>query len=155
MVAQTELIYCPTRKEWVAALPEEYVRQRFLQHMMVDRGYPASLIVVEKSLRQLPHLNVDTTASIPRRRIDIMCFAKDPGNCKGDLTPLILVECKAVALTKKVISQVVGYNHFIQARFIVVVNQDEMRTGFYDVALGEYNFINHLPSFEDLANTSC
>lgn len=148
-MACSEVVYCQIRKEWVAALPEEYVRQRFLEHMVTGCGFPASLIAVEKSLKHLPHLSVGNLRNIPRRRIDIMCFAKDPLSERG-LSPLLVVECKAVKLTAGVIKQVVGYNHIVKADFVAIVNQEEIRTGWYDSAIGDYKFVNYLPLFDDL-----
>jgi len=143
-------IYCPIRREWVSALPEERVRQRILQHMINDCGFPAPLIAVEKALRQLPHLSTSDRCSIPDRRADIICFAKGIHPTQESLYPLLTVECKAIKLTPKVINQVVGYNYFIRAHFIVIVNQTELRTGWYDSNLETYKFVNYLPAFQDL-----
>lgn len=142
-------IYCPIRKEWVAALPEEHVRQRMLLHMINDCGFPLSLIAVETSLKQLPHLAATDLHQIPNRRADIICFAKQQ-NSVGGLYPLLTVECKAVKLTPKVINQVVGYNYFVKASFVVIVNQTEIRTGWYDKSHETYTFVNYLPSYRDL-----
>lgn len=149
MSSSRETLFCPIRKEYVAALPEEQVRQRVLEHMIHDRGFPASLIAVEKSLRQLPHLTVADTLQIPDRRADIICFANGLQNFKG-LYPLVTIECKAVKLTSRVISQVVGYNHFVRACFVVIVNQHELRTGWFDTTKNAYEFIDYLPSYSDL-----
>lgn len=137
------------RKEWVAALPEEHVRQRVLRHMCEERGFPASLIAVEKSLRQMPHIPSGELMRMPDRRADIVCFAKGI-HPDSDLYPLLIVECKAVKLTSRVISQVSGYNYFVRACFIAIVNEFEMRTGWYDSARCEYTFVDYLPSYEEL-----
>lgn len=149
----SESLFCCIRKETVAALPEEYVRQRLLQHMLEDKGFPPALIAVEKSLRHLPHLSVIDRRHVPDRRADIICFSQGLTNGSHALHPLVTVECKAVKLTPKVISQVVGYNHFVKASFIVVVNQTELRTGWYDQQTKEYAFVNYLPSYEELTRS--
>lgn len=145
----SETLFCPIRKERVSALPEECVRQRVLLHMINERGFPASLIAVEKSLRQLPHLVMADLRQVPDRRADIICFAKNLKGC-GDLYPLLTIECKAIKLSPRVISQVVGYNHFVQACFIAIVNQSEIRTGWYDKLQESYVFVDYLPSYHDL-----
>lgn len=96
------------RKSWVAATPEEIVRQLWLQRMIRELQYPKSLIAVEKKIPQL------------QRRIDILCYDPD---CK----PLLLIECKCEDLDQKAIEQVVGYNHFVKAPFVAVVNEKEVR----------------------------
>ena len=147
-MSETESIFCPIRKAWVAALPEELVRQRFITYMTEERGFPASLISVEKSLRQLPHLALTDSQHIPDRRADILCFAKGVNG----VYPLLLVECKAVKLIPTVVSQIVGYNHHVGASFIAVVNQTEMRVGWFDKSKREYVFLNTLPTYVDLLN---
>ncbi len=146
----SDRLYCRIRKEWIAATPEEFVRQRVLHHMIEDRGFPAELVAVEKSLRQMPHLGSVDRKTIPDRRADIVCFAKNSVMMGGELYPILTVECKAVKLNSGVISQVVGYNYVVRACFVAIVNQEEIRTGWYDSTRGEYVFINHLPQFHEL-----
>lgn len=141
-------VYCQIRKERVAALPEEIVRQEIVRQLIMERGFPAGGIVLEKGLRQMPHLALEGQ-NIPERRSDIVCFAKGI-HPKHDLFPLLLIECKAVKLTPKVINQVVGYNHFLKAYFIAVANQEEVRTGWYDQEKKEYTFINFIPTYQEL-----
>lgn len=142
-------IYCLIRKEFVASLPEEVIRQRFLRHMLEDKGFPASLIAVEKALKQMPHLSGMNPMHIPSRRADIICYGKGihPGY---DLYPLLLIECKAVKLTSRVINQVAGYNQFVKAFFIAIVNDCEIQTGWFDPKKKEYVFTKALPSYQDL-----
>lgn len=139
-------MYCPIRKEWVKALPEEIVRQKFIRYM-IQQGYPTSAIAVEKELRQMPHLSL--SPEIPDRRIDIICFAKDI-HPDHSLYPLIVVECKAVPLTKKVINQVMGYNHYLKAYYFVVVNEEHLQLNWYDSAANQYRFSSQLPSYQEL-----
>jgi hypothetical protein len=68
-------VYCQIRKEWVAAQPEELVRQALVRRMVDELGYPSSLITVEKSLQQLPHIE-QSGLKLPLRRADILVFAK-------------------------------------------------------------------------------
>lgn len=151
-MTDTESLYCQIRQARVSALPEEKVRQRLLNHMIQELGFPASLIAVEKSLRQLPHLSVTDRRLVPDRRADIICFAK--GTVSGnDLYPLLLVECKAIKLSPRVINQVLGYNHFIRACFIAIANEDEIRIGWHDHLKGEYSFADYLPSYDQLCSS--
>ena len=143
------MIFCPIREQYVADLPEERVRQNLLACMIQQLGYPKALITVERNLSQMPHLQ-QQARQMPERRADILCFAK--GN--SDLYPLLLIECKAVRLTPKVINQVSGYNHFVRARYIAVANQSEVRTGWFDPQAKAYRFISGLPASLNLKDAT-
>lgn len=148
-MTEPSVLFCPIRKESVAALPEELVRQRMLSYLIEQRGFPASLIAVEKSLKQLPHLSAADRRQVPDRRADIICFAK---GIKGQSTlyPLLIIECKAVKLNSRTISQVLGYNHFVRACFVAIVNQEELRMGWYDQTAQSYAFTNDIASYSQL-----
>lgn len=139
------MIYCQIREQWVAAQPEERVRQQLLSLMIQELGYPKSLIAVERGLAQMPHLQ-GKPGHLPDRRADILCFAKG----EHGLVPVLLVECKAIPLTNKVINQVVGYNAHVQARYVAIANQTEVRTGWYDPAAKAYAFVPRIPAFSEL-----
>lgn len=141
-------IYCSIRKEWVQALPEEKVRQQLILRMITYLGYPEALIAVEKSLRQMPHLT-SIKGKLPERRADILCYGKDIHSAHS-LYPLLLIECKAILLSKKVVQQVVGYNHYVKACFIAIANEQEVRTGWYDKEEGKYVFVPRLPTYDQL-----
>jgi len=147
MSKDKEPIFCQVRREWVAATPEEGVRQHILGQML-QKGYPLAGIAVEKSMRHMPHLST-YNGHIPERRFDIVCFSKGI-HPEFSLYPLLLVECKAVKLSDKVINQVVGYNHFVGAFFVCIVNQLEIKTGSYDAASRGYKFVDYMPSYHDL-----
>lgn len=142
-------VFCSIRKEWVAALPEEIVRQRVLIHMIEEKGFPASLIAVEQPLKQLPHLSAVDCRYAPKRRADIICFAKGLSSALA-LYPLLIVECKSIKLAPAIMNQIVGYNYFVKSRFIAIANQEEMRTGWYDAHKKDYTFIPFLPNYQDL-----
>lgn len=141
-------LFCAVRKQWVAALPEEMVRQRILKHMIEDKGYPLSLIAVEQSLRLLPHLSQEIRRSVPNRRADIVCFVP----AASTLHPLLIIECKAIKLSASVINQIVGYNHFVRSHFIAIANQEEIRTGWYHAGNQEYAFSPFLPTYAEMCS---
>lgn len=133
-------MHCLIRKETVACTPEEQVRQAWLDILINKLQYPASIIAVEKALEQLPHLQGQ---AVPQRRADIICFGHN-------LEPLLLIECKAVPLTQKVIDQVVGYNYYLRSKYIAIANQTEVRTGWLDKETGCYKFEKGLPFYKDI-----
>lgn len=141
-------IYCPVRKTYVSATPEEIVRQRFIAYLSAQKGFPLATLAVEKELGLVQPV---TATKAPERRADIVCFAKGI-HPNHDLYPLLLVECKAVPLTKKVVAQVTGYNHYLQAYFVAIVNDTEVITGWRDG--DKHVFIEGMPSYEALRTSA-
>jgi sulfur carrier protein ThiS len=144
--SESETLICRVRREQVAALPEERVRQRMLDHLIDKLRFPASGIAVEKALSQLPHLQ---DIKVPERRLDIVCFAKGI-HADYDLYPLLILECKAVSLNDAAVRQVAGYNHYVKAPFMAVANETEIRMGWFDREKKEEVFISYIPEYEQL-----
>jgi len=141
-------IFCAVRREYVAAGPEELVRQKLISYLIHTLQFPASHIVVEKSLKQMPHVAL-TDQQIPDRRADIVCYAKGI-HPQHDLYPLLLIECKAIKLSAKVVNQVAGYNHFLKSYFIAIANPDEIQMGWWDSTAQKYQFIDYIPVYAEL-----
>lgn len=103
--------------------PEEIVRQALLLEMTEKFGYPRELIGVEREISTLPHLKgaLLKGVKIPKRRFDLVCFA---GKIHKEfpLYPLLLIECKAIALSEKALQQVLGYNYYVGAYFVAIAN---------------------------------
>lgn len=117
-------VFDPVREIWVAALPEERVRQKLLQKMLLHLGFPKAHLAVEKELKELPHLSALT--QFPERRIDILAFA--PGiHSSFPLFPLLLIECKEGAIGQGALDQLLGYNHYVEAPFLAVVGKKEIQ----------------------------
>lgn len=145
MEKQSSLI-CLLRNVPIAALPEELIRQQLIHRMINELGYPKKNLTLETSLHQLPHLR-EVVSTLPQRRTDLICFAKGI-HPKWDLYPLLVIECKAIKLTQKAMTQIIGYNHYLNARFIALTNGEEVRVGWREKA--QYQFIQRLPSYEEL-----
>lgn len=143
----TRLVFDEVRKAWVAATPEEIVRQQLLQKMIHKLDFPKDLISVEKDIRQLPHLL--SVSNLPDRRADIICFAKDV-HPQYPLYPLLLIECKEDRLDLKAQEQLLGYNHHVKAHFVALAGQSEVQLGYYDKDVQSYRFIPYLPSYNRL-----
>jgi hypothetical protein len=142
-------LYDPIRKEWVVATPEEHVRQQLLDDLINALGFPKELIMVEKGLCQMPHLSLQGPGRLPKRRADIVCFAKNI-HPYSSLHPLLLIECKAVPITPGALRQILGYNHYMNAYFIAVVNQYETRLGYFDSGSRKYTYLPKLLPYQDL-----
>ena len=143
----TDPLFCPIRKKWVAALPEEKIRQALIDEMIHRLNYPTGSLALEKALHQLPHLC--DHPSLPKRRSDLIVLTKNI-HPHYPFYPLLLVEFKAIPLSQNVLRQIIGYNQFVKAYFIAVVNQTESCTGWYDRRLKDYRFQNEFFSYDRL-----
>lgn len=141
-----QLVFDEIRQIWVKATPEEIVRQQWIKRMVHQLGYPRELLVVEKGLKELPHI---VSADAPDRRLDILCYGKGihPSHL---LFPLLLIECKKEQLTEGAVNQVIGYNYHVKAPFAAVANLDTVSLGFFDQAKNQYVFCSFLPTFKEL-----
>lgn len=102
-----EFIFDPLRKKWVALTSEEWVRQNFIQYLIKEKKYPASLIAVEKET-QLGEL---------KKRFDVLVYDKDH-------RPWMMIECKAgdVKLDENVLQQVLRYNISVPVNYLIITN---------------------------------
>ena len=101
-----EWIWDDVRKRWVRLTPEEWVRQNFIQYLIKQHNYPASLMAVEKEI-----LLQDL-----RKRCDIVLYQAQK--------PWMIVECKemSVPLNDVVLRQALTYNISIPVPYLVITN---------------------------------
>ncbi len=102
-----EYIFDLVRKKYVRNHPEEWVRQNIVEYLNKEKGYPLSLMSVEKKT-QINHLS---------KRCDIICYDTDG-------YPILLVECKApnIKLNTDSFHQSINYQKVVQAKYIVITN---------------------------------
>lgn len=124
-----EIIFDECRKQWVLLTPEEWVRQNFLQYLIQERLYPASLIAVER----------EVVLGDLKKRFDIVVFK----NAK----PWMIVECKEMhgKLNEAVIKQILNYNITLQAEYLVITNGTS--TFALHVQQGKFEWLQKLPDF--------
>ena len=124
-----EVIFDECRKQWVLLTPEERVRQNFLQYLIQERLYPASLIAVEREI----------AAGDLKKRFDIVVFK--------NVKPWMIVECKGmqVKLNEAVIKQILNYNITLQAEYLVITNGTS--TFALHVQQGKFEWLQKLPDF--------
>lgn len=135
-------IFCPFRRKYVAATPEEYVRQTFLNALVEQFGYPQSLIGVE--------VPIAVGAGVDKR-CDAVVYSRS-------LQPLMLIEFKApeVAITQTTLDQAAVYNTTVHAPYLILANGKQTVVARIDKqsANGEQTeqiqFLNHIPSWNQL-----
>ena len=140
-------LFCPVRKIWVAALPEEKIRQTLIHQMIHCLGYPLGHLVLERNINQLPHLQ--TIPSLPNRRTDLIVMAQHI-HPQHPFYPLLLIECKVVKLTDKTLRQLIGYNRFVGAPFIAAVSETQTFFGWFQSEKKDFIFKESFFSYEAL-----
>ena len=143
-------VYDPVRALWVTAHPEELVRQALIQKMIGPLGYPRSLLVVEKQLKELPHLS--TFTNLPERRVDLLVFSP-LALSRNEFFPLLLIECKRGNMEDQALRQLIGYNTYIGAPYLALASQEGVR--FFFDAEERSKELSFLPSYEELVNACC
>ena len=100
-------IFDPLRRKYVALTPEEWVRQHFVNYLISEKKYPASLMANEAGIK-LNSLN---------RRCDTVVY-------NNRLEPLMIIEYKKpnVEISQQVFDQIVRYNIVLKVRYLIVSN---------------------------------
>ncbi len=127
------------RKRFVKLTPEEEVRQRFARYLVEEKGFPASLIMTEYSLK-LNKLS---------RRCDILVH-KPAGN------PALLVECKApeVGISQASFDQVARYNLAFKVSYLIVTNGLKHYCCQLDFNTEKISFLREIPAYTELVPSS-
>jgi hypothetical protein len=100
-------IWDAIRKKWIQITPEEWVRQNFIQYLIIEKGYPKESIAVEKQI--ITHEN--------KSRFDIVVY-------DNKMQPWMIVECKNqnIPLDDKVVQQILNYQSIVQCKYLIVTN---------------------------------
>lgn len=128
-------IFDPVRKKFVALTPEEWVRQHVIAYLSGGKGYPMSLLMVEKEF----------TYNQLSKRADIVAC-----NNKGE--PVLMVECKShdVTISQEVFDQVVRYNLVMNVRILIVTNG--INTYCCSLEGGNYQALDDIPEYKEFLN---
>ena len=102
-----EFIFDVLRKKWLLLTPEEWVRQNFVQHLIIGKNYPPTVIAMEKEI-QLGEL---------KKRFDVLVYSSNH-------QPWMMIECKAaeIKMNETVLQQVLRYNLSVPVSFIIITN---------------------------------
>lgn len=125
-------IFDVIRKKFVILQPEEWVRQHCVQYLITVKGYPLSLINVEKEL----------TINDLKKRYDIVVFNPD-----GSI--LIMVECKAykIKIDQTTFDQIARYNLALNAQYLMVTNGINHYYCQMDFKNERYHFLKDIPQY--------
>ena len=125
-------IFDIVRKKSVILTPEEWVRQNFVQYLILEKKYPKSLIAIEKQLKVNGLI----------KRTDILIF-----NQSG--APYIIVECKSpsVKISQDTFDQIARYNTELQAEYLIVTNGLQHFYCKMDHLKKRYDFLQKIPVY--------
>lgn len=120
----------PIRKKNIQLQPEELVRQLLLCHFITSTSFHRNHIQVEKTL-VIHELT---------RRFDIVIYTKD-------VTPYILVECKApdIKISQTTFDQIAVYNMKLNAPYLVVSNGNTTYCARMNHDSRSYEFLADIP----------
>lgn len=130
---KTAFVFDIIRKKWIVLTPEEWVRQHFLNYIIESKGFPPSLISVEREIE----LNGT------KRRYDAVVFNKA-------MQAVVLIECKSpdIALNEQTAEQALRYNLVMGVRYLVLTNG--LQEIVMDTADGKLKFIQDIPMYSEL-----
>ena len=125
-------IFDPIRKKFVVLQPEEWVRQHCIQFLIQEKGYPKSLINIEKEL----------TINTLKKRYDIVVFNSD-----GSIH--LIVECKApkIIIKQDTFDQIARYNLELNATYLMVTNGLNHYYCQMDFKNERYQFLKNIPNY--------
>jgi len=120
------------RSKWVVLTPEEWVRQNFLKYLSDYKGFPKTLMSVEKK--------VDINGL--SQRFDLLIFDR-----KGQ--PLLMAEFKApgVAVNQDAFDQVLRYNGSLMAPYVLISNGLAHFISRIDFDSGSAEYLKDIPDF--------
>lgn len=134
---QRKLIFDSIRRKYVVLTPEEWVRQNFIRYLVDEKGYPGSLIAVEKKV----------DVNLLPQRSDIILY-------NGNAHAVMIVECKSakIKITQDVFNQVARYNIKLRVPFLVVTNGLQHYCCKMDYEKKSFKFIQEIPFYESIKN---
>ena len=125
-----EYLFDTLRKKWLLLTPEEWVRQNFIQYLIIKKKYPSSVMAMEKEI-QLGEL---------KKRFDILIY-------DSNHQPWMMVECKAAAikLNDVVLQQILRYNISVPVSIIVITNGN--LTYAWEKKSNDFHLLSDLPEW--------
>lgn len=125
-------IFDEIRKKHLVLTPEEWVRQHFIQYLILEKRFPKSLIQIEGGL------NLNQL----QKRTDIVIF-----NNQGQR--IMVIECKApaVKITQSVFDQAARYNSVHKTKWLVVTNGLRHCYATINHQEQQFAFVQELPEY--------
>ncbi|HZH73866.1 MAG TPA: type I restriction enzyme HsdR N-terminal domain-containing protein [Mariniphaga sp.] len=125
-------IFDIVRRRYVLLTPEEWVRQNFMQYLLIEKKYPVALMAVEKQL----------TINGKLFRFDLVVYRRNG-------TPLLIAEFKApgVKISQAAFDQVVRYNMALKVERVLVSNGLQHYICEIDYTENNYKYLKEIPEY--------
>lgn len=135
ITGEKQYIFDEVRKKYVMNTPEEWVRQNFIRYLVLEKGYPQTLISIEHEI------SLNTLS----KRCDAVVFSK-----KGQ--PLMILEFKApdVSVRQDVFDQIVRYNLVLKVSFLLITNGMKHFCCKINFQKKDYIYLREIPGYNDL-----
>lgn len=130
-------IWDQIRKKYVALTPEEWVRQHFVNYLIVEKLYPINLISNE----------VEIKLNNQKRRCDTVIY-------NNQLEPIAILEYKSpsVSINQDVIDQIIRYNIVLKVRYLIISNGLTHYCLKIDIENSSYSYLNEIPTYLKITN---
>ncbi len=128
-------VFDALRRRYVKFTPEEYVRQSFVNFLVMHKGYPRGLMGNEVAIE----------INSVKLRCDTVVYGRD-------MRPLMIVEYKAPTchIDEAVLRQAYVYNMALRAGYLVLSNGLAHHCFQVDYASNEIHRLEALPDYQDL-----
>lgn len=123
------------RKKYLVNTPEEWVRQNFIQFLIQEKKYPASLIAIEKGLK-LNEL---------QKRADVVVYDNN-----GEAIVLIEFKAPSIKITETTFEQISRYNMVFKVPYLIVSNGLNHYCCKIDFTQNSFEFIKEIPDYNKL-----
>ena len=132
---KADRIFDSVRKKWIVLTPEEWVRQNFINYLIIDKGYPRSLIKIEKTIQSFNKT----------KRCDAVIYS-------NEVKPLVIVECKKIEtkISKKTFEQIAIYNSSILAEYLIITNGLDHFCIKFNFENNSHEFLNEIPTYKEI-----
>ncbi|MEM7102688.1 MAG: type I restriction enzyme HsdR N-terminal domain-containing protein [Bacteroidota bacterium] len=126
-------IFDPIRKKHLVLLPEEFVRQLVVQHLLNTMEYPKTRIGIEVGLE----------VNQLKRRCDVLVY-------NSELRPFLMVETKSakVPINQAVFEQIAQYNLSLKVPYLLVTNGLSTYCCKINFEEATFEFLDELPMWE-------
>lgn len=126
----------PVRRKYLILTPEEWVRQHFIQFLILHKGFPGGLFSIEK-----------TVAHHQRKgRYDVMVAGREG-------KPIMLIECKApgIEINNETLFQIARYNTNMEVQYFCLTNGLVHLFVEVDREKKQIKYLSEIPHYEYLA----
>jgi hypothetical protein len=130
-----QYIYDPSRRKNFTLTPEEWVRQHFVNYLIISKSYPPDRIANEVII----HVNGIY------KRCDTVVY-------NDYMAPLLIIEYKApeVAVTEEIFAQISRYNSALKVPYLIVSNGLVHYCCHVDYVNMKNTFLKEIPTYFEI-----